>query len=145
MRGRVTEGRHNEAFRRLAVVMLTLASIAETIAGRSAPFRGIVLWLLRRAEVRARDLVSRSDAGALLASASVESPVCLLGGAGEAARLAHMFRVLAALFFELSRQAGQLLRMARRYNSACPLADHGTLREDGLRHGARHPACIDTS
>jgi hypothetical protein len=46
MHWNATDGLDNEALRRLAVVLLTLASIAESVARRSAPVRCLVLWLL---------------------------------------------------------------------------------------------------
>lgn len=116
MRWNATDRRDNEALRRLAVVLLTLAAIAESIARRSAPVRIPVLWLLCRAEARASDFASRTGAGAALACLSAGSPVCLLGGSGEAARLVQRFGALAAVFFALSRQAPQWLRMARRHD-----------------------------
>src|ERR1700754_4358128 len=92
----------NEALRRLAVVLLTLAAIAESIALRSRPFCAIVLWLLRRAEARVCDFACRTGAGAEFTFSSAASRVNWLGGAGEAARLAEKFRALAAGFFALS-------------------------------------------
>ncbi len=108
----------HEALRRLAVVLLTLAEIAESVGRRSAPVRTIVLWLLCRAESRVRDLAVRIGAYVFLTSTSVVSPACPLGASGEAARLVRAFQALAAVFFALSRQARQSLRMAPTHDLA---------------------------
>src|SRR5262245_56742641 len=107
-------GRDNEALRRLAVVLLTLAAIAEGLARRSAPVRCLVLWLLCRAEARSRDFAFRASAHAALPAISIESPTRLLAGSGEAPRLVQRLRALAAVFFALSRQVPQWMRMDRR-------------------------------
>jgi hypothetical protein len=140
-----TDRKDHEALRRLAVVLLTLAAIVEGIAGRSGPFRGIVIWLLCRAEVRVRDFALRSGMGAALAANSVESPVCLFNGYGEAARLANAFRSLAAVFFALSRQAPQWLRMARRHDAARPQANRVNSVRPQQCPGVRLRWCVDTS
>src|SRR5215216_2948946 len=87
MQRHATDRIDHEALRRLAVVLLTLASIAESIALRSAPVRCLLLWLLCRAEARARDLAFRIGWGAALAFPSNASRVGWVGGTGEAARL----------------------------------------------------------
>jgi hypothetical protein len=134
----------SEALRRLAVVLLTLASVAEGVALRTGPFRGLVLWLLCRAEVRARGLAFRIGGIAAPASISAGSPVGWLGGAGEAARLAQRFRALAADFTALSHQAARGLRTARRNGSVSLFADCWTVMRRGRRPGHYRP-CIDTS
>jgi hypothetical protein len=141
MHWNTADRRDGEALRRLALVLITLASIAESVARRSAPVRCIVLWLLCRAEARVREFASRTGAGALLASQSAGSPTGMLGGSEEAARLVQRFRALAAVFFALSRQTPQWLRMARRHDPSCPLPNHLNL----ARAGARHLWCTDTS
>ena len=135
----------HEALRRLAVVLLTLASITESIALRSAPVRCLLLWLLSRAEARARDLSFRIGAGAALAFPSTRSPVGWLGGAGEAARLAQKFRALAAAFFALSRQAARMLQPARRNGSVSLFKNLQTVMRFGPCSGPLHRWCIDTS
>jgi hypothetical protein len=119
--------RDNEALRRLAVVMITLATIAESVVRRSAAVRCLLLFLLCRAEARATGFALKSGAGASLVSMSAGSPVRLLGGSGEAARLVQRFRALAVVFFALSRQAPERLRMARRNDPVCPSADRRTV------------------
>jgi hypothetical protein len=131
----------NEALRRLAVVLLTLASIAESIALRSAPVRCLVLWLLCRAEARASGFAYRTGAGAEMAFPSTASPVGWLDGAGEAARLAERFRALAAGFFALSRQVARGFLPARRNGCVSRLANFETV----MRSGLRQRSCIDTS
>jgi hypothetical protein len=133
----------HEALRRLGVILLTLAALAESVARRSAPFRAILLWLLARAEVRARYFASRTAVGTALSSARAVSPVCMSGGSGEATRLARAFRALAEVFFALSRQAQW--RMARRHSPDRPLDNYRNLL--GLRQWpcTRQRWCADTS
>ena len=136
----------HEALRRLAVVLLTLASITESIALRSAPVRCLLLWLLSKAEARARDLAFRIGGGAALAFPSTASPVGWPGGAGEAARLAQKFRALAAGFFALARQAARELRPARRNGRVSLLTNFQTVMRLGPCCSLRlHRSCIDTS
>jgi len=72
---------------RLVALLFALADLAESAALRSPAVRGFVLWILRRAELVARDLVS----GAPAPQAS-----CSLGtSSAEARRLAEDFRELA--------------------------------------------------
>ena len=146
MHRHATDRIDHEALRRLAVVLLTLASITESIALRSAPVRCLLLWLLSRAEARARDLSFRIGAGAALAFPSNRSPVGWPGGTGEAARLAQRFRALAAGFFALSRQAARGLLPARRNGCVSLLANFQTVMRPGPCSGPRrHRSCLDTS
>jgi hypothetical protein len=135
----------NEALRRLAVVLLKLASIAESIALRSRPFCAIVLWLLCRAEARTRDLAFRIGGGAAFTLPSAASPVSWLGGAGEAARLAERFRALAVGFFALSRQTARGVWAARLYGSLSQLADQRAVIGPSPCSGPLHRSLIDTS
>jgi hypothetical protein len=135
----------NEALRRLAVVLLTLASIAEGIALRSAPVRCLLLWLLGRAEARVRDLALRIGGDAALAFPSTASLVGRLGGAGAAARLAERLRALAVGFFALARQAARVLRPARRNGCVSLFKNFETVMRPGPCSGPRHRPCIDTS
>jgi hypothetical protein len=145
MHWNAVNGRDHEALRRLAVVLLTLAAIAESVSRLCAPVRCLLLWMLCRAEARARDLAFKADAGAALASISAGSPVYLLGGSRQAARLAQGFRALAAVFFALSRQASRWLRMARRQHPVIPSANRGTVVQPCRRPAARRLPCFDTS
>jgi hypothetical protein len=140
-----TDRKDNEALRRLAVVLLTLASIAEGIALRSAPVRCLFLWLLCRAEARVRDLAFRMGGNAALSFPSAGSPLGWLGGAGEAVRLAERFRALAAGFFALSRQAARGFRPARRNGCVSRLANLQTVMTPGPCSSPSHWSCIDTS
>ena len=135
----------HEALRRLAVVLLTLASIAEGVALRSAPVRCLVLWLLCRAEARARDLAFSIGGGAALLLPSTASRVGWLGGAREAVRLAERFRALAAGFFALARRAARGFRPVRRDGCLSRLANFETVMRAGPCSGPRHRSCIDTS
>jgi hypothetical protein len=124
-----TDERYYEALRRLAVVLLALAGIADSAACRPWPIRSLLLWLLGRAEERACGFAVR--AGTLPVEYAVHSrggpraiPATVHSGSassiaqqqGEAARLAKTFRALAAVFFALSRRAPEWLRMARRHH-----------------------------
>jgi hypothetical protein len=109
MHWNATDGRYHEALRRLAVVLLTLAVISEGLARRSLPVRCFVLWLLFRAEVLARGFAATAGAPPLLPFAR---GVCRSGSPEQAARLAGTFRVLANLFFALSRQVRHWSRLA---------------------------------
>jgi hypothetical protein len=152
MHWHAADRKDHEALRRLGVVLLTLASIAEGLVPRTGPFRAILLWLLCRAEARARDLAFRigEDAAgiggdAALASPSAGSRVGWLGSGGEAARLAERFRALAAGFFALARQAGRVFLPARRNGCVSWLASFETVMRPGPCSGPRHRSCIDTS
>ncbi len=145
MHWNATERKDNEALRRLAVVLLKLADIAESVALRSRPFCAIVLWLLCRAEARVYGFACETGVGAVLAFPSKALPVSLLGGCGEAARLAERFRALSAGFFALSRRAARVLRSARRNDSLSLLADCLTVIGPGFCSGLHRRPCIDTS
>jgi hypothetical protein len=145
MQRNATGRKDNEALRRLAVVLLKLASIAEGVALRSRPFCAIVLWLLCRAEARTRDLAIRIGAGAAFTLPSTASPVSWLGGAGEAARLAERFRALAEGFFALSHQAARGVWAARRNGSQSRLGDYRAVIGTGPCFGLRRRLLIDTS
>ena len=145
MHWNAADGRDHEALRRLAVVLLTLAASAESVAGRSWPLRGLVLWMLSRAEARVRNLASTIGASTALATFPVASPASVLGGSGEAVRLAHAFRTFAAVFFALSRQAPQWLRMARRHDTVCVLGNSRNPSGPGRVAGTRQPWRTDTS
>jgi hypothetical protein len=105
-----TDERYNGALRRLAVILLALAGIAERAADRSWPLRSLVLWLLGKAEARVRGFAVRAGAGALPIEFRAGAP----GGIAYAARLAKKFRALAAMIFALARRGPQWLRIARR-------------------------------
>jgi hypothetical protein len=135
MNRHVKDGQDHEALRRLAVVLITLAAIAESLVSRSAPVRCLLIFLLCRAEARVSDLAFRTGAAGLPASMCAGSPVRLLGGPGEVARLALRFRAFAATFFALSRQAPYWLRLARRNDAVCLSADRRSSIRPGRRSG----------
>jgi hypothetical protein len=134
--------RDHEAFRRIAIVLLTLSAIAEKVSGRSVVVRGIILWLLCRAEARASDFAVRTGAATGLGFLPAVLPV---GGSGEAVRLAQAFRALAAVFFALSRRAPQWLRMVRRHHLIRQSANLWNRVQPSSRHAVHRPRCIDTS
>lgn len=89
---------HFELLRRIAVLLLALARLAERAGSRSRPVRCLVLLVLRRAEVAA---------SAFAADVAPLAPVPPRpSGAGdgpdEAARLAGRLRALAAVFLALA-------------------------------------------
>jgi hypothetical protein len=145
MHWKAKDRKDNEALRRLAVVLLTLASIAESIALRSRPFCAIVLWLLCRAEARVCDFACKTGAGAAFTFPPAGSPVSWLGGAGEAARLAEKFRALAEGFFALSRLAARDLRTSRLNGSVTRLADCRAVIGPSHYSGPSRRWPIDTS
>jgi len=81
------------ALQRIVVLLLALADLADLACGRSAAVRGFVVWILRRAEAVARDLV-------------IGTPLPVSRDAdftsADAMRLARNFRELAGA---LARQA----------------------------------------
>jgi hypothetical protein len=145
MHWHATDRKDNEALRRLAVVLLMLADIAESIALRSRPVCAVLLWLLCKAEARVCDFACKAGLGAALAFPPTASPVSWLGGAGEAARLAEKFRALAAGFFALSRMAAREVWAARRNGSPSLLADNRAVIGPSPCAGPRHRSLIDTS
>ena len=90
--------------RRLMVLLVGLAVLAERAAGRSWPIRRLVLWMLRRAEFAAGDFVFAATGTPPSAFAGIEADE---NSPAEACRLAASFRMLAAIL-------GGLLSIARR-------------------------------
>lgn len=78
--------------RRVIAVLVALAVLAERSAARSWPVRGVVLWLLRRAETAARDFVLEETG----APAAAKPFVSVADGPDDALGLAARFRMLAA-------------------------------------------------
>ena len=95
---------YHEMLRRIAAMLLALATLAERAAGRSRPVRWLVLWVLSRAEAAASAFVAETDPLLPIAYPAFQPP----DGADEAIRLAESFRVLAAALFALARQAQRL-------------------------------------
>ncbi|MEQ1953260.1 hypothetical protein [Mesorhizobium sp. CN2-181] len=98
---------YQQALRRIAVLLIALAGLAERVAGRSRPLRGLVIWLLRPAEAAAREFVSEELAGAPMPPA----PIMVRRGGdspAEAIRLALCLRALASALDDISARAGRL-------------------------------------
>jgi hypothetical protein len=145
MHGYAMDGQDHEALRRLGVVLTALAAIAESVVHRSAPVRGIVLWLLGKAESRAVAFVFRIGASVGVALPSTGAPVSRVGGSGEAARLADRFRALAAVVSALSRQAAYRLRIALRHDRISLSENRRNLTGPGLRAIPQFRSFTDTS
>jgi len=94
---------YHEMLRRIAAILLSLATLAESAANRSRPVRWLVLWILQRAEAVASAYVAETDPLAI----EYSTPQ-LVEGHDEAIRLAATFRVLAAMLFALADQAERL-------------------------------------
>ena len=86
------------ALKRIAALLFAFAGLAELASNRSPAVLGFVLWLLRRAEIVARDFVG--DAPDMPPAGMPLGPAG--GSRAEAMRLAASFRALARL---LDRQA----------------------------------------
>lgn len=86
------------ALKRLVALLFALADLAEIACGRSRPVRRFVIWILRQAEIVARDyIIGDVDAPPAL------MPVGMVrDDPADAMRLARDFRELAR---ELDRQA----------------------------------------
>ncbi len=89
--------------RRIAAILLALATVAECAANRSRPVRWLVLWILQRAEAVASAYVAEIDPLAI-----EYSTLELADGHDEAIRLAKTFRMFAAILFALADQAQRL-------------------------------------
>ena len=104
---------YHEMLRRIAAMLLALASLAERAAGRSRPVRWLVFWALHRAEAAASAFVAETDPLAPIAYPALQPG----DGHHEAIRLAESFRALAAALLALAHQAQ---RLARRQPSGQP-------------------------
>ena len=120
----------DEGLRRIAVLLLALADLAEQAACRSLPVRFLVLWLLRPAEEAARGFATKTGYVAgppVFADGPYicpdDDPHPSIGNDPDAAAsLASMFRALAAFFFDLSCEASHLICFAGRQTLGCPTA-----------------------
>lgn len=119
------------ALERIVALLFALADLAERASNRSYPVRCFILWILRRAEVVARDWVTADgvDDSRLFAD---EHPgqIAVLhhNGPTDAADLARAFRALA---HELKRQLRLGEQFARRLRRR--KADHAAT--DGPKSG----------
>jgi hypothetical protein len=83
------------------------------VSGLSRPVRCLILWILRPAEVVAREFVA--DATQISWRALAEFPAIRCGdGSADAIRLALRFRALAAALDDLARQATSFARRRAR-------------------------------
>src|SRR5688572_18179840 len=99
---------HRQALRRIAVVLVALAELAERVAGGPLPVRDFMLWILRRAEAVALEFVTTTG---LQMTGAPAAPIAVLQAgdrSAEAMRLALCFRALAAALTGLAAQAGRL-------------------------------------
>jgi len=105
--------RNHDALMRIAAMLLALGALAERLSGLSRPVRCLVLWILRPAEVVAREFVAEAMQAPL--PAFTEFPAMWSDdGASDALRLARHFRALAAALGDLSRQAARVGRREAR-------------------------------
>jgi len=94
---------YEKMLRRIAAILLSLATLAEWVADRSRPVRWLVLCILQRAEAVASAYVAETD------PLAIEYPTLqLANGHDEAVRLAATFRMFAALLFTLADHAQRL-------------------------------------
>lgn len=95
-----------QALRRIAAVLIALARLAERMAGSSLPVRGLVLWILRRAEAVAAEFATVE----LRMTGEFARPMALQQAgdrSNEAMALASGFRALATALIGLAgRLAG---------------------------------------
>ena len=106
---------YHEMLRRIAAMLLALATLAERAADRSRPVRWLVLWVLGRAEAVASAFVAEADPLFPIAYPAFQPG----DGHDEAIRLAETFRMLAAALLAL---AHQVQRLAIREPSSRPEA-----------------------
>jgi hypothetical protein len=104
------------ALMRLVALLGALAGLAELAASRSPVLRGFVLWILRRAEVVARDFVAGGE----------HAPIPSLPAGPAGTRPADAMR-LAASLRRLARQLGrQLPRQLKLMPGMCGERGAGT-------------------
>lgn len=96
------DGAH-ETLRRIALLLLALAVLAERASSRGHAVRCLVLSFLRPAEAAASALAARSAPLLADCPSSDNRP-------DDAARLAQRLRALACVFFVLSRQVSRRVR-----------------------------------
>ena len=100
---------HRQALRRIAVVLIALAGLAERMAGSPLPVRRLLLWILRRAEAVAAEFVTAE----LRMTGALAKPMALQQAGDRsngAMALASGFRALATALIGLAgRLAGRSL------------------------------------
>ena len=88
---------HYEMLRRIAAILLALATVAERAADRSRPVRWLVLWALHRAEAFASEFVAETDPLVPIAYPAHQPG----NGHDEAIRLAETFHMPPPWFSRL--------------------------------------------
>ena len=94
---------YHEMLRRIAAILLSLATLAESVTDRSRPVRWLVLWILQRAEAVAGAYVAEIDPLAI-----EYSTLELADGHDKAIRLAATLRMFAAILFAIDDQMQHL-------------------------------------
>lgn len=109
MNGKAEIETERDGLKRIVALLFSFACLAERAAGRSYPVRCLVLWLLRRAEIIARDWIAEGSPDAMQSTA----PVAVLhrNSRAEAMHLGRAFRALAHI---LRRELHLEERLARR-------------------------------
>lgn len=125
--------------RRIIALLVSLAVLAERAAARSLAVRLFVLWLLRRAEAKARDLVLEETGLPVL---NVEGFPAVGDGPADALALAARLGALAAL---LAALLPDLFLPGRRPAWREPAPGHAAQRIRGRRLRGWRPAPFDTS
>jgi hypothetical protein len=90
MNGKAEIETERDGLKRIVALLFSFAGLAERAAGRSYPVRCLVLWLLRRAEIIARDWIAEGSPDAMQPAA----PVAVLhrNSRAEAMHLGRAFR-----------------------------------------------------
>ena len=129
--------RSERTLRRIVLLLVALAGLAERAADRSWPVRCFVLWLLRRAEAATAESLFAATGMRLPAMAGIAA---VGNGPADALRLARRFHELAAAL-------GALLPLARSARGpAWRRAPVGRAGPGLARfHGGWRPDPIDTS
>lgn len=127
----------DRVLRRVIALLVSLALLAERAAARSLPMRLFVLWLLRLAEAKARDLVLEETG---LPPLVVEAFAAAGDGPADARALAARLGALAAL---LAALLPDLSLPARRPAWRDPAPGHAA--QEIRRLPGLSPAPFDTS
>lgn len=135
-------GQDGQMLKRIVMVLLSLAALADDVGAGSGLRRFYVLWLLRRAEA----VVSAFAVETGMAAPLDDPGSCIprWGTASEAARLAASFRALALALYGFARHVQRVTqwRGERRLNGT-ELSAH--LYADQPKLAAHRPLYADTS
>jgi hypothetical protein len=98
-----------DVLKRIVALLFSFAGLAERVSRRSYPVRCLVLWVLRRAEMIARDWIAEGGSDEM----QLNPPIAVLhrNSQAETMQLAQSFRVLARM---LRRELRLEERFARR-------------------------------